>query len=197
MYEDRVSLSGEVRTRLDVTRGTEETRSDSSGDEPMKHRLSPDERERQRELFNTDMDVRTELAHVPIGEEPLRGLPSFELELGPDGRAYAVEPGVKFEPPKIREPELPHAVEASPPPDAEREVTKAEAPREFERAAIEERGFPPALPERPGRAEKKPPPEEGPVEAAPQHTRVADAYRAAAQLTTAPGGFADPVDELG
>jgi hypothetical protein len=195
VYEDRVSLSGEVRTRLDVTRGTEETRADSSGEQSVKHRLSPDERERQRELFNTDMNVRTELAHVPVGEEPLRGLPSFELELGPDGRAYAVEPGVQFEPPKIREPELPTAVEAAPLPPLEME--KAEASKEPERAAIDERGFPPALPERPERAEKKPPPEEEPVEGAPQHPRVADAYRAAAQLTTAPGGFADPVDELG
>jgi hypothetical protein len=194
VYEDRVSLSGEVRTRLDVTSGTEETRSDSSGEQPERHWLSPDERERQRELFNTDMNVRTELAHVPIGEEPLRGLPSFELELGPDGRAYAVQPGVQFEPPKMREPELPTAVEVSSPPDPELEVTTAEAPKEAERAAIDERGFPP---ERPELAEKKPPPEEEPVEGVPQHLRVADAYRAAAQLTTAPGGFADPVEALG
>jgi hypothetical protein len=189
VYEDRVSLSGEVRTRLDVTRGTEETRSDSSGEQPMKHRLSPDERERQRELFNTDMNVRTELAHVPIGEEPLRGLPSFELELGPDGRAYAVEPGVQFEPPKVREPELPP--EVSPPPDADHLAATAEAPKEVEREALEERGPPPE------RLEKKPPREEEPVDTAPQRPRVADAYRAAAELTTAPGGFAGPLNDSG
>ena len=194
MYEDRVSLSGEVKTRLDVTRGAEETRSDSSGEQSTNRRLSPDERERLRELFNTDMNVRTELAHVPIGEGPLRGLPSFELELGPDGRAYAVEPGVQFEPPKVREPDLPPTVEAVPPLDAAREAAAAEAPKEIERAAIEERGPPPVPPER---VDGKPLQEEEPIDAAPQHLRVADAYRAAAELTTAPGGFADPLDELG
>jgi hypothetical protein len=71
--------------------------------------MSPQQRERIRELWSTDMSVRTELADVPVGEEPLRGLPSFHVELGPDGRAYAVEPGVKFDPPQLREPEAPPA----------------------------------------------------------------------------------------
>jgi hypothetical protein len=78
----------------------------------MRSRLSPEQRERIRELVKTDMTVRTELASVPAGEEPLRSLPSFRVELGPDGRAYAIEPGVTFEPPRPRPPDPPPAAAA-------------------------------------------------------------------------------------
>ena len=89
-----MSLSGEVRIRLDVTRGIEGAR---ARDDPMRDRMSPEQRERIRELFATDMNVRAEASRVPADEEPLRGLPSYQVELGPDGRAYAVEPGVEFD----------------------------------------------------------------------------------------------------
>ncbi len=181
-YEDRVSLSGEVRLRLDVTRGTDETSSEKGGDDPMHHRMSPEQRERIRELFVTDMSVRAEDSHAPAGEKPLRGLPTYELELGPDGRAYAVEPGVAFEPPKPREPELPPAPEVVAPPVPQREPP-------VERAEVEARGREPP--------ERAPPEKEPIVDPDPARRRFAEAYRAAAEPPSAPSGSATPVEELG
>lgn len=196
-YEDRVSLSGDVQTRLDVTRGIEETRPDGSGDDqPMRSRMSPEHRERIRELFETDMSVRTELATTPAGAEPLRGLPSFTVELGPDGRAYAVEPGVEFDPPDAGDPE-------PPPPPVVEQPREEPPPEPVDAAAVEEREPPPPREDEPAHAgkprdapERKPADTDEPSsQVAPQ--RFAEAYRAAAVMRRAPGGFTDPLDDVG
>jgi hypothetical protein len=148
VVEDTVQLSGEVRVRLDVIEHSEEVR--------------------ERDLFNQDMKVRTEDANKPVGEEPLRGLPTFEVRVGKHGRAYAVEPGVTFDPP----------AEVA----AERHARwEQEAPQPREPVEV---GPDPPVPISVDKEEEPPPEARG---------TAAEAYKAAAQQRTAPGGFADTV----
>ena len=174
-------LSNEVRARLDVTKEAEEVQ--------------------ERDLFRKDMQVRTEDANKPAGEEPLRGLPAFEVELGKHGRAYAVEPGVKFEPPAEARTDVDATkVDASPAADGAAGPAEIDAVAAAEAAEMEVEATPAddaekgagadVIAQRRPDAEPRPPTGPDPPD---KLNKAAEAYKAAAELNTAPGGFAETV----
>lgn len=64
--------------------------------------LDPEEREEVEELKERDREVRAhERAHVNAGQ-PYAGQPSFEFEVGPDGRRYAVSGEVSIDSGRIQ-----------------------------------------------------------------------------------------------
>jgi len=94
---DPVSLSREARIRQDVVRSTGDE--SSGGPRGEDEAASAAERERVRELLLQDMKERSASAGEGV-DRSIRSLPSFEYDIGPYGRAYAVGEGAQIERPE-------------------------------------------------------------------------------------------------
>lgn len=128
---DSVNVSQEARVRQDVAQAAERAYLDQRGEGDTRGGLddsSRGERERLRALATQDAEVRVADANLGI-EAPLRGTPSFEVEVGPFGRAYAVDAGVtlpRFESPGASDdipPDL-QPQQTGPPPDEGPPITQ-------------------------------------------------------------------------
>ena len=200
--EDRISFSKEVRIRQDVVRTTEEQRSEDAGSEdPLASGMGAEaasaaERERMRELLLRDIETRTAGAAGGV-DGTIRSLPSFEYDIGPYGRAYAVGDGAVIERPEVEASEVAHAQ------DPARAAEEAPASREEARRAAQpsettDHGAA-AVP--PNRSESTPEPEQAKDlgwSTPAIGERTARAYQSALDLAEAPGGFeGSTVDLLG
>lgn len=222
--EDRVSLSKELRIRQDRAQGAEEERSEQAQEEDALRSgmgalaASASERERVRELLLRDIETRTADA-TEGSDRTIKSLPSFEVDIGPYGRAYAVGDGASLEPPARKSTaEAPDDVgtvigetglsdvaaedeaeiQASAEPDSAREAQEAADP-----AQTTGRGRAPPQPwetqesDRAARASEATAREESPLP--PPAERTARAYQSALGLVRAPSGSEGStiIDELG
>ncbi|MCP4746781.1 MAG: hypothetical protein GY874_11670 [Desulfobacteraceae bacterium] len=82
--QDRVSLSGEGKKKSDSLKSNED--------------LSTEEKQRVNELKKRDAEVRAhEQAHMAAGAGVVTGGASYQYEVGPDGKRYAVGGEVKID----------------------------------------------------------------------------------------------------
>jgi len=106
---DEVEISPEARDLLDKLQTEEESEATGRTGEAATseaaetdglpgEELSEDEEQEVRNLESRDREVRAhEQAHVAAGGAHVRGGPSFEFEMGPDGKRYAVEGHVSID----------------------------------------------------------------------------------------------------
>ena len=76
---------------LSDTKTTEKVASESTESSQTGGKWTPEEQQKIDELRSRDQEVRThEMAHVAAGGAYVTSGPSYEYELGPDGKGYAV-----------------------------------------------------------------------------------------------------------
>lgn len=213
---DEVTLSNEVRIRQNVTQASERVRPQDA-EEDVPRAASVADQERMRELYRTDLQTRAG-DDVPSEVGTIRMLPMFEVDIGPLGRAYAVDQGLDFDrpdPPSLPpigpetvaspgfetdtgppDPFAVDEVEAELPPvgpvEDETTVVRADASRPRVRAGGE------PVDTEPIRVAGPEPPSEAPTRIElPQPNRAeqtAAAYQRAAALTGAPSGSGTELD---
>lgn len=124
---DPVSLSKESRIRQDIVTDSESAEEQSRDAFRDRFAASGEERDRLRELAQRDLEMRASGSAEGI-DRALKSLPSFEVDIGPFGRAYAVGDGAALERPQSPELVLPAEDKPEPefPPELELQRVESE-----------------------------------------------------------------------